>query len=122
MKPLFLLTVAAASVLFGSAVALAQPVQPLPHEPPRASRSPTDPGTMMPYRDGTALPNRRTPSLTTPQRDEKHPFTPDEAWPKAPDSRTPLPPSLKPGTQDDRAGKIYLDGEQTDPEESIKLP
>lgn len=119
MKLPFLMTIVAASVLFEPA--FAQPARQQPTDSHRATSSPAAPDNLMSERDGVAIPSRRTPGLTPPKRDERHPVTPDEAWPKTSDTGKPLPPSMKPGTQGDRAGKIFLNDERTDSEGSIKL-
>lgn len=119
MKLPFLIAAVMAGVLltpFDSDAQQGPSQLPSPHQPssPMAERD------YSPYRSGSALPNRRIPSLTSPRQDETRPFTPDEAWPKTGPGREPQSPSLPPDKLADEVNKTFQDPGQPSLDGSLK--
>ena len=109
MKPLFRITMAAASILTCQTIAIAQTGPHVPQGPlPPAS---TGADRILPPSGSPTVPSRRIPSLTPPQRDSTHPFTPEEAWPKDSRPREPLDQPVKPDDHDDSTMRTPLDKE-----------
>lgn len=114
MKHPFLMTLVAVSVVLTAPASVAQTWQSDgsgSHNPGTAppGSAPANPETFLLYPSQAPLPNRRTPSLAPPQRDEDHPVSPDEAWPKDPDTRQPLLPHVEPGAEDEGQGSTLMD-------------